>query len=449
MKQWNWPRIADDNRLATLASPERISRYFSINGVFTPLFVRFRPGGIECTGRLETGTAQTVRIVVKAVVDSSGPADVPLRWDWALAPGGARIGRDVDPVARRLLQTLAGREPELIALWNLPNSNWNALERELSATKAFRRVPPDLSAAVKRGGFDVLRLGIGLRSHCLQDCQFCPLRGDRVGPSQWTDDVKFVEEMCQTIIDPARRKGIPAEVRIEADDLAGHPYLNRIVERIFKSTGAGIHMVMPPNRLSFSAIASRIFGLPGVEMISTTLFGATSGTHDVVSRTRGSFVQVIRALNNLRRTNLVRIGLKILILRDNLAELPSMLDIGAHFGAEMVIQYPVADCDAHHALLVPLIPHLDDVRKALDAVSSRVIAQGTRIDDMPLCAISQSLRDFHSKSQIKVTNRNYPMTRTCLQCRLRDVCVRVPQAYLTAHGEDGLFPTDAVQLGRN
>lgn len=434
------PRFDDDD----------VRNLFLGHEAFLPEFVESRVGGFDLVGTLRTSDGLLrVRVAARASDDPGTRVRTP-RIGLSMTPYLDRerlpSGRDAgqDPI-REVLGAISERDREI--------ERFCGLYAEPAPTVRRHVIPPDrmdqpfprelLAERGARAG-DRIEVSVYLRNACVQRCLFCSATRQSRSGMHAEEDVERVRELVAEVIRPARRRGAMPVVTLEADDLAGHPRLAEIAAMIHGASPFPLHVMTPPNRLADPRRAAVVAALPSVASVMTTLFGASSGTHDAIAGREGAFAETVRALRFLDKVRRVRVEVKVLVSRQSVQELPVILDIVEHFSAALSLVFPYDDiqddgADDGKSWSQGVVPRLDVVREALERVAGRLHARRVSLTDFPDCAVPPVLRDRVVCEHPDVVAR-YPLRPPCTGCSRKGSCARVSWAYFTAHGVAGFAP---------
>jgi hypothetical protein len=423
-------------------------------GLFAPTSVDATPDSVTCNGMLRLPGGGSCKAQI-AICRRRGPERGIVETGRFLYGFGVQAGGDSAEAAgraqgsvRALLLRIASREDLLAPLWDRATrtSEDDPLVLEFPEELMGGPIPRDAISAAASSKCRTFSVGIHLRWPCLQRCAFCRPEPRTVGMKEAREDLAFVRTLCREIVRPSTRRGVQCRFRLEADDLAGHPFLGEICRALNRESGAPLNLVMPGNRLADPGHAKRIARPTGVETVMLSLFGSTARTHDGVAGRRGAFAEVIAAARNLSAHGTVSLAFNAVLTARGIRELGGILETARRFGARLVISGLFADYPRHHELIRPIVPDAASVRKALEREAAAMAALGARVEDLPVCAIPMKLRPRAGFNR-GAPFHDYPRLEKCEPCIYRSGCVGVPRGYLDAHGARHLRPETAPAGG--
>jgi MoaA/NifB/PqqE/SkfB family radical SAM enzyme len=182
------------------------------------------------------------------------------------------------------------------------------------------------------------------------------------------------------------------------------PILFEVLELIARARGADPYVAhLLTNGVLLTVANAERLALRGVSSVSVSLDGATAQTNDAI-RTGGRFLDV---RENLRRVLAwrtsegidLRLGLSVVVLRQNLAELEAIVDLGADLGIDWIkLEEGVpATAFAKRSLVAPSSA---DVRAAVQRAIARGRARGLVMVDHTIersvwrCRLDDETRAF-------------------------------------------------------
>lgn len=255
--------------------------------------------------------------------------------------------------------------------------------------------------------------------------------------------MKLVSDLARLVILPGLEHGVTSAVRFDADDLSGHRHLSEMMSIVSDSCGCPMHLVIPANRLSSPAVAKTVTSLAGLTKLSTTIFGASADVHDKVAGRPGAFAETIKAIRNIS-SEPVHTQCHFVLTSGAVDGIGQVADILSHFGMDMMLQSLILDCEAHPALLDPILPDLAQVRAALERQADRILAAarvvGVEITDFPVCCVPARLRHLARTDHLRESLYRYRLTEKCGGCRYYEDCIGVSALYLEKFGLSGLNP---------
>ncbi len=417
---------------------------FAVEG-FQPDTWQRREDTVEVSGTLRCSDGRTFKALM--VAHPTGEGTLTFGTGWVRPPPPVGAEEAYRQAIADVLRLMRGREADLrLRLFRRPRRvaavHWHFSTKDIEGP-----LPSPLVEAASNPATREIRLGLSLRSACVQNCRFCPPKaGTTAGPEQWESDLAFVRRLAEGVFWPARRLDIPVTVTLLADDLLGHGRLEDILRVLHEEVGCPVHLVTPVNRIRDKSDAQWVARLPGVESLACTLFGASARVHDEVAGRPGAFRETVRALGWLSRLQTLALRVRMVVTRQGLADLPAVMDTASALGASFTVAGLVADSPEHLRLLAGLMPRVDAVRRVLQARTPAILAatragSPVEIVDLPLCALPVPLRTLaRSRRPRDRPLVGYEWPDVCLRCRGRDECLGLPRPYWDDFGEEGLEP---------
>lgn len=428
-----------------LPHPNYVRESLGIPGLFVIHSYKYVMSGLEIYGLLNLeGRPVLIRIhATRSDLVKSWPVirgQVALQWQALRVTNYSQAG--LSKAAMSVLEVLSKKLDE--AEWTPIFQNWfpePVTTWEFFERNVYTSFPDELMQL--QPGSNRFELYVQLHTDCVQNCVFCPKYNASNDQSLQDRDLELVKALIEQVIIPAREKGIPGSIRLDSNDLSMHRHLGPIMDLISTESGCPLHVVVPTNRLSKKSMAVWFASLPGLYQLSVTIFGASSQSHDTVAGRPGAFVEAVNALKNLS-TCPVSLNGHFVLTSHALGEIGSVMDILAHFSADIMIQFLLADCANHNEILGPILPRVDTVLEALTASADKIISTAeivnVSIKDFPVCGVPMSLRHLASNDHDREILFEYPTPPCCATCARLKVCTGVPQAYLDLFGTAGLVP---------
>jgi hypothetical protein len=426
-----------------LPAPPVVRKALGSNGAFEPAGFRFTNFGFEVFGRAVLNGRQTpVGMQFRRVQDARNwqiqNSQVSACW-WPVRdePADVPEARDtMDTLLQGLVESLSDVDwfQERLQLRAPPFRYWIFEEGHV-----HKELPPGMIEALdEEYGFDIT---LKLHANCRLRCLFCPRGHPPYARKIQDSDLALVKRLVREVFVPARERGLPVRVVIDAGDLAAHPHIEQIMELVFENCGCPMHLVVPGDRLADPAVAVRFASLPGLQKISVSIFGSSAATHDRIAGLDGSFANTIRALKHLSRLP-VWLNCHFVPTACSLQEISGVIDVIQYFGADAMVRYPVSDCSAHDELLSELIPAPIDIRPILETLVERCTSTGGRITlaDFPVCALPPALRHLKFDHQKRSALHGYPVLEPCVDCIHLKECIGVPVAWYVLQERPVLIP---------
>ncbi len=289
---------------------------------------------------------------------------------------------------------------------------------------------------------------------CNNHCRFCIDSNKRELPNKTTNEIK--QEMIR-----ARKRGttylelIGGETTIRED----------AVELIKFAKDLGfetINMATNGRMFSYPKYAQKIIKA-GLTDIIFSIHGHNAKTHDYLTQSKGSFNQLKKGLNNLKKLNFEKIGSNTTIIKDNLKYLPEIGKFIFNQGirnSEFIFVDP--SYGAAHDNFNKLVPQISKaapaIKKCLDIGKKNKIPHW-HIRYVPLCYFQDYLNQVSELQEVatfktehiapdfknldvensrKIVGRIKP--KKCRQCKLFNQCEGIWKEYLKHYGDKELKP---------
>ncbi len=166
------------------------------------------------------------------------------------------------------------------------------------------------------------RLDLKLTFQCNNRCVFC-VQGDKRSYEPDRDHARAREEIA------AHREGCDGIV-FTGGEVTLRPDLPELVAHARALGYRHVQVQSNGRRMSYAPYLDALCDA-GMTEFAPAIHGATSATHDALTRARGSFVQTVRAVEHARRRG-VRVVLNSVVVRQNVGELVSMVRLFARLG---------------------------------------------------------------------------------------------------------------------
>jgi len=431
--------------MVTIPTPAEIRRIFSVPGRFEAATCRRRHRGIEVFGVLNTaGRPENVGITVchPELAHDAPYVTESFAMAWSPARREASSNMELQKDARMLLPDIAQGIKDAAWLQYLVDAPSNAVTSWSFVPAGLPCVVTDEMIGATEGTSD-LDIRVHLHSNCVQKCLFCPVASPAYSEEDQAGDLSFIIELARRVVVPARRNGLFTTFSLNADDLSSHKYLRSIMDVVYESAGCPLYFVVPANRLASPAVAGAFARLPGLVGLSTTILGATAGTHDLVAGRPGAFAETVRALKNIASLPLQLQG-HMVLTSDACGEIGPTAAIIAHFGVDVQIQNLIADCWRHEVVLPRVTPDLETVRLGLEKACEKLLEASAkvnvRLSDFPVCAIPPALRHLACDEHPRASLYKYRFPDECGACVNQENCIGLSSTYLERFGASGIRP---------
>ncbi len=425
-----------------LPSPRELLQFLSVPGVYIAESYLRQDCGIEVFGRVISEEHMfPIGLAAHAFCGHGCRDDAPFVEIWPIRSFLKKNKGFVaacDSLEKTIHSRLAGADwfESGFSGTKPPVRRWS-----LSRASQGGDITSEMLASVGCG--DDLSFHLNLSSSCVQNCAFCPVNKQIWNAVDQDRDLDLVCRLADRIVRPARAHGQMSTFGLDADDLLGHRHLGAILQVISDASGCPIHLLIPPSRLASASVADAVAGLPGVQKISTSVFGASAEVHDAVAGTPGAFVRMVRALRNISRLPL-RVNGQFIMTRRAVPELFSVLDMLLHFDFDVTIRSLISDCARHDEILGDVTPEIGEVRSAFEAAGPRLeqaaAGAGLSIADFPICAVPSALRS-HARADLRRADLfGHELVPACSGCRHSDSCIGLSRSYRVRYGESGVRP---------
>lgn len=216
-----------------------------------------------------------------------------------------------------------------------------------------------------------MELYVDVMNACDLACIFCMRKSD-------PRDFSFLEKMIRFI--DANMTNAVQTVRVGGMEPLAFAGIFELVRHIkTKNSSARIVVCTAGVRLKDNSFVKKLVhaGVGGFEI---PLYGSTSSTHDAVTKKRGSFNDVKKALNNLKKYKGLEVKIHTVLFKNN-AKNAKEVSVCAHklgYALNKVIIYrPKKNDSVKHDMFMP---SLDDVKHISDIGSDNLTVEG-----LPYC----------------------------------------------------------------
>lgn len=210
----------------------------------------------------------------------------------------------------------------------------------------------------------------------------------------------------------------------------------------------GIHYQIASNCRSFADKKfTRFVKSMQPDRVRTSLYGSNPRTHDILTRSKGSWQETIDGIHNLVADDIPCI-VNYVIFRNNLDELlpatRALYDIGVR---SFKYSLPIFT-----SRFLPLLANITNVREVLSETIDFIQSNHRtkfEIEKAPFCIAPMHLRYFNMESDEGMINQIsslYAKPDSCNYCDLHHYCNGVEVGYLERFGEVGINPVKLDEL---
>jgi MoaA/NifB/PqqE/SkfB family radical SAM enzyme len=237
-----------------------------------------------------------------------------------------------------------------------------------------------------------------------------------------------------------------------------------------------LKLIKSAEKLGFQTIAmstnGRMFSYPefakaaleaGLTDIIFSIHGKNAKSHDSLTSVPGSFEQLLKGLENLKRLGFKNLGSNTTIVRDNYKELPKIGEFlyGQGFrNSEFIFVDPGYGAAFHNfsEFVPPISAAAPYIQKCLD-IGKRNHVSHWSVRYVPLCYFTDYLDQVSELREVKIFHsehlapdfQNFDVensrkevgrakTEKCLSCKLFDRCEGIWKEYLKHYGGKELKP---------
>lgn len=289
---------------------------------------------------------------------------------------------------------------------------------------------------------------------CNNNCQFCLDANKRNLVNKTTGQI--IQEMVQV-----RRKGFTY-----LELIGGEPTIRPDIVELIKFARQlkfeNIMMATNGRLFAYKEFAKKIIEA-GLTDLIFSLHGHNSKLHDSLTRSRGSFRQMMKGIKNVRALGLKRIGTNTAIVKQNYRYLKKIGQLILKLGfrnSEFIFIDPTYG--AAHDNFLKLVPKISEaapcIRKCLDLGKKNKISHWV-IRYVPMCHFAdykdrvselQESTLFHTQHlapdfinlDVEGSRRTIARAKTerCDGCRFFNQCEGIWKEYLKYYGDKELFP---------
>lgn len=172
----------------------------------------------------------------------------------------------------------------------------------------------------------------------------------------------------------------------------------------------------------------------GNVMITISILGSNSKTHDSITQVKGSFNQAVKGIKNLLKHN-QDVHINVTLMKQNYQEIPEIVEKFIEMG---VITLQFALIEPHGKAkenFKEYLPRLNDLSQYLD----QGLSQGKNkviIKNIPVCQF------YEYKDQISAPTQNHlkQKGKNCHQCKHDQECFGIWSDYIKLYGDKELEP---------
>ena len=280
------------------------------------------------------------------------------------------------------------------------------------------------------------RLHVKVSRSCNNNCLFC------------LDDRDRREDVTEASVAELLAAHVHLrEVLFTCGEPTLHPRLPAFVAAARQAGYTSIGLVTNGRRLSYEAYCRSLLEA-GLTEVTISIHGATSRSHDALTRARGSFEQTVGGLRNvhrLGRSRGVRLISSTVVTRHNAGTLADLLALLADEGVDVMVINVVEPSGA-------ALEHFDAVFTSYTELASSVAAalEGFEhrhrvvVEGLPLCASLPLLDAAGVREEIHLQegdqlralppDRGHLKPEVCVDCRLSSRCAGIYETYARRRG---------------
>jgi len=303
------------------------------------------------------------------------------------------------------------------------------------------------------------RFKIDLGYQCNNHCRFCINSEKRTLPPKTTEEVKK-----EIIL--ARQNNI-----ISLELLGGEPTIRPdIIEIIKFATKMGFRRILLETNgrmLSYLNFARKIVGADPLN-IMFSIHGHNAKMHDFLTRTPGSFYQLMKGLENLRRLNFQNLTSNTIVTKYNYRYL---FQIGKFIYSQGIKDsnfiFPYCNSGQAYYNFEKIVPKISRVTPFLRECLkiSKEKSLNWKIGNFPLCGIYDYLnymgrssekekiisrKNINSNSNLALPLKKEKIkTKRCNNCKLHNICDGIFKEYFSRYGDRELKPVPQSFILKN
>lgn len=293
----------------------------------------------------------------------------------------------------------------------------------------------------------LLKITVGYK--CNNSCFVCYEKNNRKIPEKTTDELK--KEIAAAKRHGSRMRFYGGEATIRTDFIELVKYA--------KSCGFKYIMLTTNGRMLMYPGFVRQLLDAGISQIIISLHGHKAKIHDAFTNSRGSFKQVIKGIENLKKMGFEQIGINTVITKLNYKYLPSFKDLLLKMDIRRAEFIYLASADNHilEKFAVPLSEAASEIRSILQEANYKNLFW--TLLNPPLCCYFYDVMGNISYSDVedeimflhgnkfKIYYRlgmkkalKYIKTDRCRSCKIKGKCRGVEKKYLDFFGKEEIKP---------
>lgn len=276
------------------------------------------------------------------------------------------------------------------------------------------------------------RLHVKVSRDCNNNCQFC--LDDRARRTDVTT------EQVQRLLDTHRRLG---DMLFTCGEPTIHPDLPLFVQMARTEGYRSIGLVTNGRRLAYPDYLESLLAF-GLNEITISIHGCSARMHDAVTRTKGSFGQTTRGLENVRRAKQrysLRLVTSTVLTSRHIGHVQQILHFLSTFEPDTMVLNVVEPSGEALAHFDRLIPEYGEVAAAIGSALEELPARDrVVVEGIPVCLCdgfeqNAGLREeihLQEGDEVKALppDRNHAKPQFCNGCRHTHVCPGVFVEYL-------------------
>ncbi len=232
-----------------------------------------------------------------------------------------------------------------------------------------------------------------------------------------------------------------------------HPLLPRSVDLARRAGYRSIGLVTNGRRLSYLQYCSGLVDL-GLNEVTVSIHGSSPSMHDSLTRARGSFVQTLKAIENLaaiRRSHALRLVTSTVLVGRNASRLRSILDLLVRFEPDAMVLNVVEPSGEALGRYGRLQPGYAEMARVIEAALHGFWGRGrVLVEGLPLClcrgfldctGIREEIHLLEGREvRILSPGRNQIHGEPCRECARAEACPGVFESYARLRGWEEITP---------
>lgn len=290
---------------------------------------------------------------------------------------------------------------------------------------------------------------------CNNNCLFCIDSEKRKMPQKTTDQI------MHDMVD-ARQRGT-TYLEFIGGEMTIRPDFVELVKQAKQLGFKTIMMATNGRMLSYYKYARQLAGA-GLNSVVFSIHGHNAREHDALTRSRGSFEQLMAGLANMKKLlGLKKLGTNTTLVKQNYKNAPKIGRLISGLGIRNS-EFIFVDCNqgAAHIHFKEIVPRISlaapYIKKCLD-IGKEIEAEHWHIRYVPLCYFEdylEQISELREVSQFQTEHlapdfvnfdveRSRPIagrskTKKCRQCRLFRQCEGIWKTYYEHYGDKELRP---------